>query len=161
MKAVVYRGAHGRVHLLQAGGWLIWIGWFEYSFKFFAELYSVPKFTVEVDGYAAAPQPNMLHSTVTIMFAMLLLYGVFNLQTKCNFMGFFHRNLHFSPGTPAPDNQRSFARITAMEMIFVSWVCYQFWLNMVYCALYLVRKCMQQVRVASALRYGLGAGADR
>lgn len=66
------------------------------------------------------------------MFAILLLYAVFNLQTKCNFMGFFH-----------------------------SWVCYQFWLNMVYCALYLVRKCMQQVRVASALRHGLGAGADR
>ncbi|MBU6378011.1 MAG: hypothetical protein KJS95_05700 [Gammaproteobacteria bacterium] len=160
------------------GGWLIWIGWFEYSFKFFAELYSVPAFPVEVDGYAAAPQAIMLQATVTIMFALLLLYGVFNLQTKCNFMRFFHRNLRFSPGMPTPDNQRSFARITAMEMLFVTWFCYQFWLYMIYFgtrapgvnvvmavyvlwtiwAIYLVYKCTQQVRVAPALRYGIGAG---
>jgi len=160
------------------GGWLIWIGWFEYSFKFFAELYSVPAFPVEVDGYAAAPQANMLQATVTIMFAMLLLYGIFNLQTKCNFMRFFHRNLRFSPGMPTPDNQRSFARITAMEMLFVTWFCYQFWLYMIYFgtkgpgvnvimgvyllwsawAFYLVYKCTQQIRTAVSIRYGIGAG---
>jgi hypothetical protein len=160
------------------GGWLIWIGWFEYSFKFFAELYSVPAFPVEVDGYAAAPQANMLQATVTIMFAMLLLYGIFNLQTKCNFMRFFHRNLRFSPGMPTPDNQRSFARITAMEVLFVTWFCYQFWLYMIYFgtkgpgvnvimgvyllwsawAFYLVYKCTQQIRTAVSIRYGIGAG---
>ena len=160
------------------GGWFIWIGWFEYSFKFFAELYSVPAFPVEVDGYAAAPQANMLQATVTIMFAMLLLYGIFNLQTKCNFMRFFHRNLRFSPGMPTPDNKRSFARITAMEVLFVTWFCYQFWLYMIYFgtkgsgvniimavyalwsiwAFYLVYKCTQQIRMAAALRYGVGAG---
>lgn len=114
------------------GGWLIWIGWFEYAFKYFSVLYAVPAFSVEVDGYAAAPQANMLQATVTIMFAILLLYGVFNLQTKCNFMRFFHRNLRFSPGMPTPNNQRSFARITAMEVIFVTWFCYQFWLYVIY-----------------------------
>jgi hypothetical protein len=163
------------------GGWFIWIGWFEYAFKFFAELYAVPGFAVEPEvqgGYVAAPQANMLQGTVTIMFALLLLYGVFNLQTKCNFMRFFHRNLRFSPGMPTPDNHRSFARITAMEILFVTWFCYQFWLYViyfgtrgagvqvvmaVYCAwtvwaLYLVWKCTQQVRMAAALRYGVGAG---
>jgi hypothetical protein len=103
---------------------------------------------------------------------------VFNLQTKCNFMRFFHRNLHFSPGMPTPENHRSFARITAMEVIFVTWFCYQFWLYMIYFgtrgtgvqivmatylawsawAAYLVYKCTQQVRMAPALRYGVGAG---
>ena len=160
------------------GGWLIWIGWFEYAFKYFSVLYAVPAFPVEVDGYAAAPQANMLQATVTIMFAILLLYGVFNLQTKCNFMRFFHRNLRFSPGMPTPNNQRSFARITAMEVIFVTWFCYQFWLYVIYFgtrgtgvqivmatyvlwsiwAAYLVYKAAQQVRMAPALRYGVGAG---
>ncbi|MEY4358407.1 MAG: hypothetical protein RL469_1733 [Pseudomonadota bacterium] len=163
------------------GGWLIWIGWFEYSFKFFSVLYRVPGFPVEpqlADGYVAAPQANMLQATVTIMFAMLLLYGIFNLQTKCNFMRFFHRNLRFSPGMPTPDNQRSFARITAMEVLFVTWFCYQFWLYVIYFgtrgagamavqglyvawtvwSLYLIWKCTQQIRAAAALRYGIGAG---
>ncbi|MFM7626830.1 MAG: hypothetical protein ACKO7G_10260 [Gammaproteobacteria bacterium] len=163
------------------GGWFIWIGWFEYAFKFFAELYAVPGFAVEPEvqgGYVAAPQANMLQATVTIMLALFLLYGMFNLQTKCNFMRFFHRNLRFSPGMPTPDNHRSFARITAMEVLFVTWFCYQFWLYViyfgtrgtgvqvvmaVYCvwtvwSLYLVWKCTQQVRMAAALRYGVSAG---
>jgi hypothetical protein len=163
------------------GGWLIWIGWFEYAFRFFSVLYAVPGFAVEPAveaGYVAAPQANMLQATVTIMLALLLLYGIFNLQTKCNFMRFFHRNLHFSPGMPTPDNHRSFARITAMEVLFVTWFCYQFWLYVIYFgtrgsgamavqaiyfawtawAFYLIWKCTQQIRAAAALRYGIGAG---
>jgi hypothetical protein len=163
------------------GGWVLWIGWFEYSFKFFSTLYSVPGFAVEPavqGGYVAAPQANMLQATVTIMLALLIVYGIFNLQTKCNFMRFFHRNLKFSPGLPTPDNKRSFARVTAMEVLFVTWFCYQFWLYAIYFgtrgvgmqvvmglyaawtawALYLVYQCTQQIRVAAALRYGIGAG---
>ncbi|MFO1428097.1 MAG: hypothetical protein U1F11_14220 [Steroidobacteraceae bacterium] len=183
--AIIWRGL--REQELKAtwmgmiGAWLLWIGWFEFSFKFFATLYKVTGYPVEPDvpgGYVAAPQANMLQATLTIMFAILLVYGVFNLQTKCNFMRFFHRNLRFSPGMPTPDNKRSFARITAMELLFVTWFCYLFWLYAIYLgtrglgmqivtllyslwtawALYLVYKCTQQVRMAAALRYGLGAG---
>ena len=137
-----------------------------------------PPFAVEVGGYAAAPQANMLQATVTIMLALFVLYGMFNLQTKCNLMRFFHRNLRFSPGMPTPDNHRSFARITAMEVIFVTWFCYLFWLYMIYFgtrgtgvqiimgtyvawsiwAAYLVYRSTKQIRVAPALRYGVGAG---
>ena len=163
------------------GGWLTWIGWFEYSFKLFSVLYAVPGFAVEPSvqgGYVAAPQANMLQATVPLMLALLLVYGIFNLQTKCNFMRWFHRNLKFTPGMPTPDNKRSFARITAMEVLFVTWFCYQFWLYAIYFgtrgvgmqivmalyaawtlwALYLVYKCTQQIRVAPAVRYGVGAG---
>lgn len=163
------------------GGWLIWIGWFEFCFKFFAGLYNVAPYQVEPDvpnGYAAAPQANMLQATLTIMLALFLLYGIFNLQTKCNLMRWFHRNLHFSPGTPTPDNKRSFSRITAMEVLFVTWFCYLFWLYAIYFgtrgtgmlivqalylgwtawALYLIYKCTKQIRMAAALRYGTGAG---
>jgi hypothetical protein len=160
------------------GGWFLWMGWFEYSFKFYAELYGVPGFVVEADGYVAAPQANMLQATLPVMFALFLLYGMFNRETKCNFMRWFHRRLHFSPGMPTPGHQRSFARIAAMEILFVTWFCYLFWLYMIYFgtrgtgvqvimgtyvlwtawALYLVYKCTQQVRVAPSLRYGIGAG---
>jgi hypothetical protein len=163
------------------GGWLIWIGWFEFCFKFFAELYSVSPYPVEpgvTGGYAAAPQANMLQATVTIMLALFILYGLFNLQTKCNLMRWLHRNLRFDPGMPTPDNKRSFARITAMELLFVTWFCCLFWLYMIYFgtqppglyvilgayvawtawAFFLVYRCTKQVRVAPAVRYGLGAG---
>jgi hypothetical protein len=163
------------------GGWFLWIGWFEFSFKFFAELYNVPSFAVEpevANGYAAAPQANILQATLPIMVGLFVVYGLFNLQTKCNFMRWFHRNLRFSPGMPTPDNHRSFARITAMEVLFVTWFCYQFWLYAIYFgtrgsgitivmslygawtiwSLYLVYKCTQQVRVAASIRYGVGAG---
>ena len=117
------------------GGWILWIGWFEYAFRFFSVLYEVPGFAVEPGvprGYVAAPQANMLQATVSIMLALLLVYGFLNLQTRCNFMRFFHRNLKLSPGMPTPDNKRSFARITAMELLFVTWFCYQFWLYAIY-----------------------------
>ncbi len=163
------------------GAWLLWVGWFEYSFKFFADLYAVPGYPVEPSvqgGYVASPQASMLQATVTIMFALLFVFGFFNLQTKCNFMRFFHRNLRLSPGMPTPDNRRSFARITAMELLFVTWFCYLFWLYAIYFgtrgtgvnvvmglyvawtawAVYLIYKCTQQIRVAPALRYGVGAG---
>lgn len=163
------------------GGWLLWIGWFEFSFKFFAELYAVPPYAVEPGvpkGYSATPQANLLQATLPLMLALFALYGLFNLQTKCNFMRWFHRNLRFSPGMPTPENHRSFARITAMEVLFVTWFCYLFWLYLIYFgtqgtgvmvvmsvytiwslwAFYLVYKCTQQVRVAPAARYGLGAG---
>lgn len=160
------------------GGWFIWIGWFEYAFKYFSVLYSVPPFPVEVGGYAAAPQANMLQATVTIMLAMFLLYGMFNLQSKCNFMRFFHRHSRLSPGMPTADNKRSFARITAMEVIFVTWFCYLFWLYIIYFgisgtglwvvmgayvlwsvwAAYLIYRSTLQIRLAPALRYGVGAG---
>jgi hypothetical protein len=160
------------------GGWFLWMGWFEHSFKFYSDLYAVPGFPVEENGYVAAPQANMLQATLPIMLALLLLYGVFNRQTKCNFMRWFHRNLGFSPGIPTPDNQRSFARIAAMEVLFVTWFCYLFWLYAIYLgtrspgvlivmglylawtiwAGYLVWKCTQQIRMAAALRYGIGAG---
>ncbi len=163
------------------GGWFIWIGWFEYSFKFFGDLYKVPGFPVEPwveNGYVAAPQANMLQATVMLMLALFMLYGMFNLQTRCNFMRWFHRNLRFSPGMPTPDNHRSFARITAMEVLFVTWFCYLFWLYVIYFgtqgsgvqvvmgifvlwslwAAWLVYRCSRQTRAAAALRYGVGAG---
>jgi hypothetical protein len=163
------------------GGWLMWIGFFEFSFKFFADLYNVPGYAVEpgvANGYVAAPQANMLQATLPLMLALFILYGMFNLQTKCNLMRWFHRRLGFSPGMPTPDNHRSFARITAMEVLFVTWFCYLFWLYMIYFgtqstgmnivmsvyvawtawSAYLIWRAAKQIRPAASLRYGIGAG---
>lgn len=159
------------------GGWFTWIGFFEFSFKFYAELYDVPPYPVDA-VYSAAPQANILQASLPLMFALFMIYGMFNRNTKCNLMRFFMRRTPLDPGMPQPDNGRAFARVTAMEIIFVTWFCYLFWLYVIYVgiappgvyyvmgafvlwsiwAAYLVYRATKQVRAAPALRYGIGAG---
>jgi len=156
------------------GGSLMWVGWFEFSFAYFAELYAVVPY--EVDSmYSAVPSANMLQATLPPAFALFLLYGLFNRNTKCNLIRWFHRNLRFDPGMPAPDPQRSFARITALETLFVIWACYLFWLYVFYfgsessivliayvgwCAwfAYIFWKLMKIPRLGHAVRYGIPVG---
>ena len=157
------------------GGLLIFVGWFEFPFHYFAELYSVAGFEVD-EFYTAMPSSNMLQSTMPLMLALFVLYGMFNRNTKCNFMRWFHRNLRFNPGQPVRNNQRNFARIAALEMIFVIWFCYLFWLYTFYLgadsplvaaiyiawtawAVYLVWKLLKIPRVGHAVRYGIPTGA--
>jgi hypothetical protein len=163
------------------GGLLVWLGWFEFSFKYFADLYAVPPFAVEPGvpgGYVALPQTNVLQATAPLMLALFVIYGLFNRETRCNLIRWLHRRTRLNPGHATIDNGRSFARITAMELLFVTWFCYLFWLYMtyfgthargvtiimvVYCAwfawcIYLMYRSTKQLRTAAALRYGLGAG---
>lgn len=159
-------------------GWLIWIGFFEFAFLFFAELYRVAPYVVDEGGYAAAPSANILQASLTTMLALFAIYGLFNRQTRCNLMRWLHRTTGLNPGLPTPENGRSFARITAMEVLFVTWFCYLFWLYMIYFgtrgtglivimsvyavwalwSFYLVYRASLQVRAPAALRYGIGAG---
>jgi hypothetical protein len=54
------------------GASLIWIGWFEFSFGYFANLYAVPPY--EVDAmYSAILSANMLQATLPPAFAIFLL----------------------------------------------------------------------------------------
>ncbi|MDJ0928594.1 MAG: hypothetical protein QNJ73_13230 [Gammaproteobacteria bacterium] len=156
------------------GGLLIWVGWFEFSFSGFAKLYAVEGFRVD-DLYTTTPGSNMLQATMPLMVGLFFIYGMFNRNTKCNFMRWFHRNLRFSPGMPVRNNQRNFARIVALEIIFVIWFCYLFWLYTFFLgvdsplvagiylvwsawAIYLLWKLVKIPRVAHAVRYGIPVG---
>ncbi len=176
---VVWRGLHKpempATWFGLLGGLLIWVGWFEFSFHYFAELYGVQGFEVD-QFYTATPASGILQATMPVMFGLFFLYGFANSSTKCNFMRWFHRRLGISPGMPARQEQRNFARITALEMIFVIWFCYLFWLYAFYLgvdspivaglyvgwsawAAYLVWKLLQIPRVGHAIRYGIPTGA--
>jgi hypothetical protein len=155
------------------GGWLIWVGWFEFTFEFYAELFSVPTYTSPT-GLPVGGGAPVLMATLPIMLCMLLLYGFFNRQTKCNLIRWFHRNLRVDPGMPTNDNGRSFARIAAMEALFVTWACYLFWLYVSYMLsqtaiiaayvgwfawfIYLLIRLVKVSRVGHAVRYGIPVG---
>jgi hypothetical protein len=155
------------------GALLIWVGWFEFTFEFYARLFNVPEWTsptgLPIFGGAA-----ILMATMPIMLALFVLYGLYNRQTKCNLIRWVHRNLRFTPGMPTSDNGRSIARITALETIFVTWFCYEFWLYVGYLtssnvimvvfaawtawAAYIFWKLTKIPRVGHAVRYGIPVG---
>ncbi|MEO7386483.1 MAG: hypothetical protein ABIX37_06080 [Gammaproteobacteria bacterium] len=155
------------------GALLIWVGWFEFTFEFYGNLFSIPAYA-SPSGLPIMPGATVLMATLPIMLALFLLYGLYNRQTKCNLIRWFHRNLRFDPGTPTPDNGRSFARVTALETLFVTWACYEFWLYVGYMfnntvimvayagwtswAAYIFWKLTRIPRVAHSVRYGIPVG---
>ncbi len=155
------------------GALLIWVGWFEFTFDFFSEFFGIPDWT-SPNGLNGTGGLVLLMSTMPLMMAMLLVYGFANRQTKCNFLRWFQRRSHLDPGMPTANNGRSFARIAAMETLFVTWFCYQFWLyvgyltpNTIFMAafvgwtawtVYIFIRLLKITRVGHALRYGLPVG---
>jgi hypothetical protein len=156
------------------GASFIWIGWFEFTFEFFAQYYAIPSHTA-APGMVSNGGANLLQATMPIAGALFLVYGLFNRQTKCNLIRWVHRNLAISPGMPTSDNGRSFARVTAMETLFVIWACYLFWLYVAYFGVtqtvnlaaygiwgawfaYIFYRLMKIPRPGHALRYGIPVG---
>jgi hypothetical protein len=155
------------------GGLLVWVGWFEFTFEFYAEMFKIPEYTSPT-GLPIFAGATVLMATMPIMLALFVVYGLFNRQTKCSLIRWFHRNLGFNPGMPTPDNGRSFARITAIETLFVTWACYEFWLYVGYMfnntiimvayvgwaawTVYILLKLLKTPRVGYAVRYGIPVG---
>ena len=109
------------------GALLVWVGWFEFTFEFYAGMFRIPEYTSPT-GLPIFAGATVLMATMPIMLALFLLYGVFSKPETDTGKTIFHRNLGFNPGLPTPDNGRSYARITALETLFVTWFCYEFWL---------------------------------
>jgi hypothetical protein len=104
------------------GGAFIWIGWFEYAFDFFAEFLEVPP--LMQGGYVFfTPNLLMIEASAVLYLALLIFMGA-NKDTRCRMFLWFHRNFRLRPNQPTPGYKRQFARIAAMETIFISWFFY-------------------------------------
>lgn len=156
------------------GAQFVWVGWFELTFEFYAELFAFPEYTA-APGLVSAGGANLLMATMPIMGTLFLLYGFYNRQTKCNLIRWFHRNLRMTPGMPTSDNGRSIGRIVAMETLFVVWACYLFWLYVSYIGasqnlmiaaylgwaawfVYIFVKLLKYPRAGAAFRYAIPVG---
>lgn len=156
------------------GGLLIWVGWFETGFHVFADIFNVPPYQA-TPRLISPPDLNLIQASFAIFIPLFILYGLFNRETKCNFMRWIHRNLRINPGKPTPDLNRNFARIVALETIFVIWFCYAIWLYITYFGAsmtiimgayvlwaawfaYLFMKLLKVTQIGHALRYGVPVG---
>ena len=147
------------------GGLLIWRGFFDGPLRFFADWFSVPP--VDFGGFPLGGRYALLMSSLSIMLAMLLLYGLMNRETKCLFMRFCLRLIHWSPGDPTPGLRRSYARIAAMETVFVQWGIFllflflggwlgtPFYAAMCLWSAYLIWQLLRRRRVGEAFRYAI------
>jgi hypothetical protein len=154
-------------------GTLLWTGWIEFSFVFYARHLEVAPL-VEAGEVVTKPEYLLMPSSLGVMLATLA-YFTFNRETKCNFFHWLQRNLKLATGEPTRRYDRSFAAITALETIYVIWFFYvvlllmydnaflgdrhaftyvYFFVNTVW-ALYLFRRLLTFNRGAAALRYAV------
>jgi hypothetical protein len=157
------------------GGALIWMGWFEYTFDFFGQLFALPPIVDPVSGAAVlSGNLQVLEATVVPFVAMLILFGN-NRETRCRLLMWFHRNTTLAPEKPTTGYKRNYAWVTAWEAIFVTWAFYlqiillydprvvgfshpvTFAVFFAYLAwgLYLLSKLMKHAEPAAAIRYAI------
>ncbi len=154
--------------------WLLWTGWVEFSFVYYAQWLGVAPLLDEAGEIATKPEYLVMMSSLGVMLTTLL-YFLFNRETRCNFFRWCQRWLRMGTGKPTEGHKRNFAAITALETIYLIWFFYLFLLiiydenilgdthpvtygiaalNAVW-AIYLVRRLLRFKRVATALRYSI------
>ncbi|UCG72410.1 MAG: hypothetical protein JSV45_14375 [Chromatiales bacterium] len=150
------------------GGMLMWHGLAEGCLRFFADQFQVP--SVDFGGFPLDGRYALLMSTTTILLGVFLVYGLMNRETRCNFMRWILRRLHWSPGEPTPGMRRSYARITAMETLFVQWCIFvlflylggwlgtAFYTGMLAWSAYLLWRLFRIPRPGMAFRYAIPVG---
>jgi hypothetical protein len=118
-------------------------------------------------GFEMGGKFAILMSSVVFLVPLFFIYGLTNRETKCSMMRFIFRHSHATPGDPTHGLSRSFARLTAMETIFVKWTVYLFglwvygpWANAIWGVVlvwlvYLVWKLAQLPRLGYAFRYAI------
>ena len=155
------------------GGTLIWDGWVEFSFVFYAHHLAVPPL-IENGEVVTKAEYLLLPSSIGVLFSTLAFF-VLNRETRCNAFRWMHRNLHMPVGRPTLNYQRNVSSIVAMETIYVTWFFYVFLLVIydkrilgddhpamygilfmfVVWSVYLLNRLRKFTRVTSAFRYGI------
>lgn len=156
------------------GAILIWTGWFEFSWELFAHLLNVQPLYTAAGDLAMSPGLQVIQASGIIMLAVTaLLY--FNRETRCTAFKWLHRKAHMNPGKASSGKDRDYARITALETIFVIWfiyvinltlyderilgadhpVTYAVFFGFLIWAIYLNTRLIKYARMAPAVRYAI------
>ena len=155
-------------------GILIWTGWIEFSFVYFANHVGVQAL-IENGEVVTKPEYLILPSSIGFL-AFIFIYFIFNQRTQCNFFKWLQRNLriNFINRKPA-DKDRLLALITATEIIIIMWtfyialmliydkkifgdyhpVTYVFAFGSLLWSLYLFIKLIKISKMSYAIRYGI------
>jgi hypothetical protein len=123
---LVWRGLNRPEHqatlLGYLGGNLIWVGFFEWTWKYFGEWLKLEPVT-DKGMPILMPGLLMIQATSLIVIVLLVFFGA-NKDTRCRMFMWFHRNFRLRPGRMTAGYQRQHARTTAIETVFLIWFIY-------------------------------------
>jgi hypothetical protein len=158
-------------------GTLIWIGFFELSWKAFA--IGLNPQPVMYEGIPVLGAELQVIQASSIGFFMMMAFLTINKETRCNMMVWIRRKLGLDPGKAITNRERNFAAVTASESYMTTWACYIITIMIVdprivgnpmsmaaqlpYLAIfawgiYMIYRITKQREMAPALRYAIGAG---
>jgi len=104
------------------GGNLIWVGFFEWTWKYFGAWLKLEPVT-DKGIPILMPGLLMIQATSLIVIVLLIFFGA-NKDTRCRMFMWFHRNLRLRPGRMTAGYQRQHSRTTAIETVFLIWFIY-------------------------------------
>jgi len=158
------------------GGNLIWIGIFEWTWLYFSHWLNIEPL-LDRGMMILSSELLLIQATGLLLFTLLVFLGA-NKDTRCRMFMWFHRNLRLRPGKVTPGYKRQYARVTAMETVFLIWTIYMFAIiindprlirydsvaammitvGFVIWGVYLFRKLTQIRGFGSAFRYAIATG---
>ena len=101
---------------------LVWTGWIELSFRFNPQSTGMGPLIINGEHVLSASL-LFVEATVGLLMATLPFF-VFNRDTRCNAFMWIQRVCRYDAGKPSSANERNFARITFLEVLYVIWFCY-------------------------------------
>jgi len=104
------------------GGNLIWVGIFEWTWKYFGDWLNLEP-VMDQGMPILMPGLLMIQATSLIVIVLLIFFGA-NKDTRCRMFMWFHRNFRLRPGRMTAGYQRQHARTTAIEAVFLIWFIY-------------------------------------
>lgn len=104
------------------GGILVWTGWVEFSYVFFAQHLSIDPL-IKNGEVATKPEYLLMTSSVGLLLATLL-YFLFNGRTRCHFFVWVQERLHLGIKAQPAGAERDYSIITFMETTFILWFFY-------------------------------------
>lgn len=106
------------------GSLLVWTGWVEFLFQYFAKRYGVMP---EIINGEVVTQPEYLILTATFgLYMAIMTYYIFSMRVGCNFISWWQKILlgkRRDEILSKPGN-RHVSMVTFMEFIMIIWACY-------------------------------------
>lgn len=103
-------------------GLLVWTGWIEFAFVYYAKRYQVAPL---MDGTEIATKPEYLIMPSTVGFwVIFMLYYLFGSKSGCQFFNWFQQKLKIKDNIVIQPGKRNVALTTFMELIMLLWTFY-------------------------------------
>lgn len=107
------------------GAHLMFVGFFEFTFALFAEVFAIePLLNPATGDVLLTPGLQVNEASFFILLPLFLLFYA-NHQVRCNMIVWLRNKLRMEAANPTePSKDRSYARIVATETLFIIWMIY-------------------------------------